>query len=111
MGEHKISGNAAADTKSCPSGQIALSGSCGYTAFDAGIFDMSVTYSGPDPGNPNAWRCVVVNHGSVTRTMSFGAFCVTPGSGGSQVVPGPHAAALPSTSEEAAKPATGTLQK
>ncbi|WP_313901015.1 DNRLRE domain-containing protein [Occallatibacter riparius] len=103
-------GNGAADVKSCPSGQIALTGSCGYSAFDVGVFDVSVSYSGPDPGNANAWRCAVVNRGSVTRTMSFGAFCITPGSGGSLAVPAPNRPGQ-SQSTPPTKLETGILKK
>ncbi len=66
----------------CGGGQIAISGSCGYDPLDPGGFSMRVVYSGPDPGNHQVWRCVVDNTDSVDHNLNYGAFCITPGQGG-----------------------------
>ncbi|MCU1234379.1 MAG: hypothetical protein JWP63_2346 [Candidatus Solibacter sp.] len=67
---------------SCAAGQIAIAGACGYQPLDAGLFDMKLVYSGVDTGDHQVWRCVVSNTGTVAHTLTLGAFCVVPGSGG-----------------------------
>jgi len=75
-------GNGVAFVASCPAGEIAISGACGYQPLDGGLFDMKLVYSGVDTGNHQVWRCVVQNTGAVDRTLTLGAFCITPGTGG-----------------------------
>jgi hypothetical protein len=51
-----------ANIVSCPANTYVVGGSCGYTGFDVGVFDMRVVYAGTD--NRSTYRCVVVNSGS-----------------------------------------------
>ena len=66
----------------CGAGLIALAGSCGYAPLDSGAFNMRMIYSGPEPSNQQLWRCEIANTDSVAHDMYYGAFCVTPGNGG-----------------------------
>jgi hypothetical protein len=66
----------------CGAGKIAIAGACGYVPLDAGGASVKVVYSGPDPGFHEFWRCETVNTDSVARTITYGAFCITPGAGG-----------------------------
>jgi hypothetical protein len=66
----------------CGTGNIAIAGACGYAPLDAGGFSVKVVYSGPDPGVHQFWRCETFNTDSVARTITYGAFCITPGAGG-----------------------------
>jgi hypothetical protein len=97
----------------CGSGKIAIAGACGYDPLDSGGFDMRVVYSGPDPGVNQFWRCEIQNTGSVAHTITYGAFCVTPGSGGSLVLA--SGTGLRSTGSSSlpvgAPAATGSIQK
>lgn len=72
----------AAIDQDCGVGNIAIAGSCGYAPLDPGGFNMRVVYSGPDPGLHQVWRCVVENTDTVSHTLYYGAFCITPGGGG-----------------------------
>lgn len=67
----------------CGAGKIAIAGSCGYIPLDVGGFDMKLVYSGVDTGSHRFWRCVIQNTGSTARTLTAGAFCITPGTGAS----------------------------
>jgi len=58
----------------CPTGQVALSGACGYSTFDAGITTMRVAYSGVDTDH-RSWRCSFYNTDTVKRTITYGVFC------------------------------------
>jgi hypothetical protein len=66
-------GNGYANIVDCPSGTVVVGGSCGYTGFDVGIFDMRVVYSGLD--SAVRFRCVVHNTGQVPRVVTFRAHC------------------------------------
>jgi hypothetical protein len=70
----------------CGTGKIAIAGACGYAPLDPGGFSVKVVYSGPDPGIHQFWRCEAFNTDSVAHTITYGAFCITPGTGGSLAV-------------------------
>jgi hypothetical protein len=100
-------GNGISFTSDCGPGKVAISGACGYQNFDGGIFDFTLVYSGVDTANHQAWRCMARNDGIVTRTMTLGAFCITPGTGGSLMLPsGTTQNATPGSST-----AIGTIHK
>ena len=60
---------------SCGAG-VAIAGSCGYDAFDVGIFDVSVSYSGVQ--GTNIWVCTAINRGTVPRTIRYAVACRYP---------------------------------
>jgi len=62
----------------CGTGNIAISGACGYPTGDASALFMKVVYSGPSPGTPEGWQCSLQNTDTVDHTMTYGAFCITP---------------------------------
>lgn len=68
-------GNGWANVASCPANTYVVGGSCGYTGFDAGAFDMRVVFSGAD--NRTTWRCVAVNSGTVPRILTYRAHCAS----------------------------------
>ncbi len=72
-------------TQTCGSGQIAISGSCGYTP--TVLTSTTIVYSGPDQVNQQSWICEVSNGGSSALVMTYSAFCVTPGLGGALARP------------------------
>lgn len=94
-----LPGQGAAVVANCPASTFVVGGSCGYTGFDVGVFDMRVVFAGTD--NRSTWRCVAVNSGTVARTMTYRAHCAS-----ASTVTGLSA----STSREAA-PATGTIER
>jgi len=63
-------------TVGCPQATYVVGGSCGYRNLDQGIFDVTVTYSGVVSG-ANQYRCMAVNKGSVTRTITATANCIS----------------------------------
>jgi hypothetical protein len=75
-------GELVAVVQGCATGQVAISGACGYPPLDVGGFSLRAVYSGPDPGSHQLWRCVAYNTDTVARTVTYGAFCITPGNGG-----------------------------
>ncbi len=75
-------GNVSVLSQQCPGTQIPLAGACGYASFDSGTYDITVVYSGPYPGFPQYWECTVRNSGSSSHAITYGAFCIQPGSGG-----------------------------
>ena len=66
----------------CHTGNIAIAGACGYAPVDSGTFLVEVVDSSPVPDDHQRWRCTLRNNDSVDHTMTYGAFCITPGSGG-----------------------------
>jgi hypothetical protein len=66
----------------CGANLIALAGSCGFIELDPGAFGVTMVYSGPDTGSTRFWRCLVRNSDNADHPITYGAFCVTPGSGG-----------------------------
>ncbi len=75
-------GELVAIDQDCGSGNIAIAGACGYAPLDPGGFSMTVVYSGPDSGFHQVWRCVARNSDSADHSLTYGAFCITPGGGG-----------------------------
>ena len=72
---------------SCAAGQIAISGACGYPTLDGVGFQWRLVYSGVDMTSHQNWRCAAVNTDAVARPFTYGAFCITPGSGGTLAMP------------------------
>jgi hypothetical protein len=68
---------------SCPQNTYVVGGSCGYRNVDLGVFDVTVTYSGLVSGATNLYRCIAQNTGSVTRTITATANCISATSVGS----------------------------
>jgi len=72
----------------CASGQIAISGVCGYEPLASGASNLKMVYSGPQPDDNGGWRCIVHNTDPANaHTMTYGVFCITPGSGGALTRP------------------------
>jgi len=71
-------GNGCLGNASCSVGTV-VAGGCGYQAFDLGVFDMQVVYSGPpQPGQNSQYQCTVVNHGTVDHNVTLSAQCSVP---------------------------------
>jgi hypothetical protein len=87
-------------TLSCPQNTYVVGGSCGYRNLDQGIFDVAVTYSGTVDAN---YRCMAVNKGAVTRTITATASCISATSVGTPYLKPVQGAKL--TSVEVIKPA------
>ena len=68
-------GLAGAITIGCATGQVAVSGACGYGGFDTGLTTMRVSYSGVKPDDHKMWRCGFYNTDTVVRTLTYGVFC------------------------------------
>jgi len=67
---------------------VALSGECGYRGTDASTSAaITISYSGPDTTNQSSWVCRVYNGYTSAVTIDYGAFCITPGSGGALAKP------------------------
>jgi collagen triple helix repeat protein/TGF-beta propeptide len=75
-------GSLIAIDQDCGANLIALAGSCGFIELDPGAFGVTMVYSGPDTGAQRFWRCLVRNSDNVDHPITYGAFCVTPGNGG-----------------------------
>lgn len=60
-------------TAACPTGQIVLSGLCGFTAGSGG----HIFYSGPN-SDASGWLCIYNNTSGAQVNSSYGAFCITP---------------------------------
>jgi hypothetical protein len=60
-------------TIGCPTGfTTAVDGACGFSAAQGN--DITVIYSGIDPGNAAQWKCTVINAGSATN-VTTGVIC------------------------------------
>ena len=96
-------GQLTALAQQCPNSELALTGACGYPNLDTGGLNMVVVYSGPYPGASGYWECSVKNNSSSAQTVTYGAFCITPSTGGALArrpvapagAPPPRARSLP----------------
>jgi hypothetical protein len=99
----------------CGAGNIAIAGACGYAPLDAGGASVRMVYSGPDPGVQQFWRCEVANTDTANaHTITYGAFCITPGTGGTLAASPIQASQLsreaPQLSTDAFQLSTGELK-